>query len=71
MPVLSEVFYWIVNMSILAGFTGLIVAVLRKIHKIPRFAVYILWLLPLIRFWISAAVSSSKPWIEAISPPSI
>ena len=49
---LAEVFYWIVNMSILAGFTGLIVAMLRKIPRIPRFAVYLLWLLPLIRFWI-------------------
>lgn len=50
--VLAEVFYWVVNMSILAGFTGLIVAVLRKIPKLPRFAIYLLWLLPLIRFWI-------------------
>jgi len=49
---LGEVFYWVVNMSILAGLTGLIVAVLRKIPKLPRFAVYLLWLLPLIRFWI-------------------
>jgi hypothetical protein len=31
---LAEVFYWVVNMSILAGFTGLIVALLRKIPKI-------------------------------------
>ena len=67
MPVLSEVFYWIVNMSILAGFTGLIVAVLRKIHKIPRFAVYLLWLLPLIRFWIPFGPVSRWSLLSLIS----
>jgi beta-lactamase regulating signal transducer with metallopeptidase domain len=64
---LAEVFYWVVNMSILAGFTGLIVAVLRKIPRIPRFAVYLLWLLPLIRFWIPFGPVSNWSLLGLIS----
>ena len=64
---LAEVFYWVVNMSILAGFTGLIVALLRKIPKIPRFAVYLLWLLPLIRFWVPFGPVSQWSLLSLIS----
>lgn len=52
MSVLAEIFYWLLNMSILGGFTGLIVALIRKIPKIPRFAAYFVWVLPLIRMWL-------------------
>jgi len=64
---LAEVFYWVVNMSILAGFTGLIVSVLRKVPKIPRFAVYLLWLLPLIRFWVPFGPVSEWSLLNLIS----
>lgn len=48
---LAEIFYWILNLSIIGSVCGLILLALRKIKKLPRFAVYVLWLIPLIRFW--------------------
>lgn len=47
---LTDTFYWVLNMSITATLTGLIVLIIRKIRHIPRAAIYVLWLLPLIRF---------------------
>jgi beta-lactamase regulating signal transducer with metallopeptidase domain len=64
---LAELFYWLLNMSILGGFTGLIVAVLRKIPKIPKFTAYVLWLLPLIRMWIPFGLVSQWSLLSLIS----
>lgn len=49
---LSGVFYWILNMSIVATITGVIVLLLRRIPFIPRRFLYVLWLVPMLRFWI-------------------
>lgn len=49
---LAHIFYWILNMSITATLTGTIILILRQIKRIPRTAIYILWVLPLIRLII-------------------
>jgi beta-lactamase regulating signal transducer with metallopeptidase domain len=67
MGVLSEIFYWLLNMSIIGGFTGLIVALLRKIPKFPRFAAYLLWILPLIRLWLPFGPASKWSLLNLIS----
>ena len=45
----SDVFYWVLNMSIFGGLLCLIVLLLRRIQKLPRLFVYGLWTLPLVR----------------------
>ena len=50
MAMLGEVFYWVLNMSIIGGGTGLIILALRQIKKIPEQFVYVLWVIPFIRF---------------------
>ncbi len=52
----TDVFYWVLNMSILGSAAGLILLLLRKIKKIPRRIVYALWIVPLIRFVIPFGV---------------
>lgn len=64
---LSEIFYWALNMSIIGGLTGLIVALLRKIPKFPRFAAYLLWGLPLIRLWVPFGIASRWSLLTLIS----
>lgn len=46
---LTDTFYWVLNMSITATLTGAVVLTLRRIKRIPRTAIFILWALPLIR----------------------
>lgn len=64
---LGEVFYWIFNMSIAAALTGLIVLLLKKIKRIPRRYILILWIIPLIRMWIPVAVGSSYSLMSVLS----
>lgn len=64
---LSEIFYWVLNMSMLGGITGLIVALLRKIPKFPRFAAYLLWSLPLIRLWSPFGIANQWSLLNLIS----
>ena len=64
---LSDVFYWLMNISILGGADGLIVLALRKIRKLPRFAVYMLWLIPLIRFWMPFGLANKYSLLNLIS----
>ncbi|MBN2558572.1 MAG: peptidase M56 BlaR1 [Clostridia bacterium] len=64
---LLEIFYWVLNMSIIGGLTGLIVALLRKIPGFPRFAAYFLWILPLIRLWVPFGMASRWSLLSLIS----
>jgi len=48
----DQIFYFVLNMSILGSVAGLIVLLLRRVRALPRFGVYLLWALPLIRFWV-------------------
>jgi beta-lactamase regulating signal transducer with metallopeptidase domain len=64
---LSEVFYWVLNISIIGGATGIVVALLRKIPGLPRFAAYLLWGLPLIRFWIPFGIANRWSLLNLMS----
>ncbi|HAS74261.1 MAG TPA: peptidase M56 BlaR1 [Clostridiales bacterium UBA8960] len=64
---LSEIFYWVLNISIIGGMTGLIVALVRKIPRLPRFAAYALWLVPLVRLWIPFGIASRWSLLTLIS----
>lgn len=64
---LSEIFYWVLNISIIGSVTGLIVLSLRKIKFLPRFVIYILWVLPLIRLWLPFGIANEYSLLSLIS----
>lgn len=64
---LSEVFYWVLNTSILGSVAGLVVLALRKIKALPRFAVYVLWALPLIRLWLPFGIANEYSLLSLVS----
>jgi beta-lactamase regulating signal transducer with metallopeptidase domain len=64
---LSETFYWVLNMSIIGAATGLIVLVCRKVRALPRLAVYLLWLIPLVRLWLPFGISSRFSLLSLLS----
>ncbi|KJS80075.1 MAG: peptidase M56 BlaR1 [Peptococcaceae bacterium BICA1-8] len=64
---LSEIFYWVLNMSIIGSVAGLVVLLLRKIKILPRFAIYALWVLPLIRFWLPFGIANEYSLLSLIS----
>lgn len=54
----SDIFYWILNMSLQSGLVCLIVLGLRRIPKLPRRFFYALWLLPLLRLTLPFGIQS-------------
>ncbi|TGE39189.1 peptidase M56 BlaR1 [Desulfosporosinus fructosivorans] len=64
---LSELFYWVLNINIIGSVTGLVVLSLRKIKALPRFAIYVLWILPLIRFWLPFGIANEYSLLNLIS----
>lgn len=64
---IGDVFYWVLNMSILGSVIGLIVLLLRRIIPIPRFCVYCLWLAPLMRLWLPLSISGKYSLMSLIS----
>ena len=63
----GEIFYWVLNTSILGTAAGLILLLLRKLRSLPRFGVYVLWLLPLLRFWMPAGIANQYSLLNFIS----
>lgn len=64
---LSEIFYWFLNMSITGTVIGFVVLLLSKLIKNQRRIYYILWAIPFIRFWIPFAPVSKYGLMEFIS----
>ncbi|MBO7514653.1 MAG: peptidase M56 BlaR1 [Lachnospiraceae bacterium] len=55
---MDVVFYWLLNMSILASAVGIIVLLIRKIRHIPRRVIVLLWAIPLVRFLVPFGIRS-------------
>ncbi len=55
---LSEVFYWVLNMSVLGTLTLLLILIIRSIKPIPRSIVFFAWIIPFIRFIIPFGLAS-------------
>lgn len=64
---LSEIFYWLLNMSILGGCVSIIVILLRRVKKLPKSFVYFLWVIPLIRFTLPFGMTSKYSLMTFIS----
>ena len=64
---LREVFYWIMNMSIIASVYGLLIYFLRYIRSLPRTAVYLLWAVVLFRMLCPVGFSSEYSLMNIMS----
>jgi beta-lactamase regulating signal transducer with metallopeptidase domain len=64
---LSELFYWVLNISIIGSVAGLLVLLLRKIKILPRFSIYVLWFLVLIRYWLPFGIANKYSILSFIS----
>jgi beta-lactamase regulating signal transducer with metallopeptidase domain len=67
MIMISDIFYWVLNISILGAVAGFIVMLLRRIRSLPRFGIYLLWALPFMRFWIPVGIASRYSLLSFIS----
>lgn len=64
---ISEVFYWLFNMSISASIVGIFILLLRKIKKLPRRLIHILWAIPFLRMWVPVGMTSKYSLMTLIS----
>lgn len=64
---LSEMFYWLLSMSISASIAGAIVCLLSRIRKIPRRILCALWIVPFLRMWIPFGLNSQYSLMSLIS----
>lgn len=64
---LSEVFYWLCNMSISASIVGIIILLSGRIKRLPRRLIHILWAIPFLRMWIPAGMTSKYSLMTLIS----
>ncbi|MHB1151628.1 MAG: M56 family metallopeptidase [Eubacteriales bacterium] len=63
---LGEIFYWLLNMSVLGTVAGLIVLILSRIKSIPRLIIKPLWLIPFIRLWVPFGFGSKYSFMNLI-----
>ena len=64
---LSEMFYWVFNMSLIGSAMGLIVLALRAVRPIPRRIAVILWAAPFLRFVVPVWLNSRWSLMTLIS----
>ena len=64
---MGDIFYWVLNMSIVASLSGAAVILLRCIKRIPRRAVCFLWALPLLRMLVPVGLSGRYSLMSLIS----
>jgi len=63
----SAIFYWVLNMSITASIMGIIILLIGKIRKIPRFIICLLWCIPFMRMWVPVSVNSKFSLMALLS----
>lgn len=63
----GEILYWLINMSIVASFMGLIVMAMRKIRSIPHRVSVFLWVIPFIRMCIPWGINSPYSLMSLVS----
>ena len=64
---IGEVCYWLINMSIVASFMGLIVMLIRKIRVIPRRVSVFLWVIPFLRMLVPVGLNSPYSLMSLVS----
>jgi len=64
---LSELFYILVNMSIIGGLVSSILLCLRRVKKIPKSFVYLMWVVPFIRLIFPVAMTNQYSLMNLVS----
>ncbi len=64
---IGELFYWVINMSVLGSICGLIMLCMRKIKLIPKLAIYLLWFIAGIRLWLPFGIENPYSLLSLIS----
>lgn len=64
---LQEIFYWLLNMSITAAITGLLILPVRRIKKIPRRVTVFLWIIPFLRMALPFGLNSPYSLMSLLS----
>ncbi len=64
---LSEVFYWLLSMSITASVSGIMILLVRMIKKLPRRFITFLWLIPFIRLTVPFGINGKYGIISLFS----
>jgi len=64
---LHEVFYWVLNMSIIATVFGFLIYLIRLFKGVPKFGIYILWGIVLIRLVCPVGISSKYSLLSLLS----
>lgn len=63
----SAIFYWVLNMSITASIMGIIILLIGRIRRIPRFIICLLLCIPFLRMWIPVSVNSKFSLMALLS----
>ncbi len=64
---LGRICYWVINMSIIASFMGLLVLLIRKLKGIPRRIFVFLWAIPFLRMCFPLGINSRYSLMTLIS----
>ena len=64
---MGELFYWLLNMSIAASITGIVIVLIRLVRKIPRRVFVLLWIIPFIRFCIPFGIGGKYGLMALLS----
>jgi beta-lactamase regulating signal transducer with metallopeptidase domain len=63
----TDLFYWLLNAGIFGSVIGLGLLALRRVKRLPRRLVYVLWALPLLRLWMPFGLSSTFSLLTLVS----
>lgn len=64
---LTEVFYWLLNMSVTASVTGLLVLAIRRVKRLPRRLAALLWAIPFLRMALPLGLNSPYSLMALVS----
>ncbi len=62
----SEIFYWVLNMSVSGSIAALAILLLRMVSRFPRGAVYALWSVPFLRFALPFSLGFEYSVVELL-----
>lgn len=64
---MSELVYWLISMSFVAAVAGCCVLLLRRWRRLPRKWCFLLWGIPLLRFWVPFSIQGDYSLMNLFS----
>ena len=68
---LTDAFYWLLNMSIVASVAGMVILLLRLIPRLPRRFIYPLWAIVLVRLYVPFGFASDFSILKLLPHKSV